>query len=403
MLHIDFIIPCYGNSDIIRPGLLSLAHQWHKEYIHVTLVNDCSPNTDCNYQDLVDEFSKYLDIKVVKTDRNGGQGLARQKGIDSTSHDYFMFMDEDDQIANGLAISMFIGTLESSWVMLAKDHDPEAPEGAILLDDNGKPAINPDAQPVALVSGPLFEFDDNHTHIIENYNRVWVNSKLYNRKFIEKHNIRFNEPQSRHAEDYYWMSCFFFALDHDDEYQTLLMNNEELLYLWYPNEGSQSRVDPHYGFMLSGYTMDGSLNILKWMHDTKNNNVKWDEKCEEEYIAKVLNMTVYSFYTFLSFIRHVATTDYVPKLELDWTLLRDACNGLRLLTKEHFDKYSYMRRLEELVQVKNFSDVQYSEPWIAFDDYVQNGMEEFEWDFNQLLTVKDRYIFDDNGIFIEKK
>lgn len=399
MLDIDFIIPCYGKSEIIEPGLLSLAHQWHKEYIHITLVNDCSPNTDCNYQDLVDKFSPWLDIRVVKTDHNGGQGLARQKGIDSTSREYFMFMDEDDQIANGLAISMFIGALESTWMV-----PDEIVEGAIKVNpETGEPLRNPDAKPVALVSGPLFEFDDNHTHIIDNYNRVWVNSKLYNRKFIEKHNIRFNEAQSRHAEDYYWMSCFFFSTDHDDEYQSILMNNNDLLYLWYPNEGSQSRVDPHYGFMLSGYTMDGSLNILKWIKDTENNKLEWNDSCEQEYVAKVLNMTVYSFYTFLSFIRHVASTDYVPKLELDWTLLRDACNGLRLLLKENFDKYSYMQVLEELVNVKKFSDVQYSEPWIAFEDYVVNGMEEFDYDFNQLLTVKDTYSFDENGFFIEKK
>ena len=107
--------------------------------------------------------------------------------------------------------------------------------------------------------------------------------------------------------------------------------------------------------------------------------------------------------TFLSFIRHVASTDYVPKLELDWTLLRDACNGLRLLLKENFDKYSYMQVLEELVNVKKFSDVQYSEPWIAFEDYVMDGMEEFDYDFNQLLSVKDTYSFDENGFFIEKK
>lgn len=398
MLDIDFIIPCYGKSEIIKPGLLSLAHQWHKEYIHVTLVNDCSPNTDCNYQDLVDEFSKYLDIRCIKTDHNGGQGLARQCGIDNTEHEYFMFMDEDDQIANGLAISMFIGALESTWY----DYADEA-TGAIKVDDNGNPLKRPDAVPVAVVSAPLFEFDDNHTHVIDNYNRVWVNSKLYNREFINKHNIRFNEAQSRHAEDYYWMSCFFFALDHDKSFQGILMDNESMMYLWYPNEGSQSRVDPHYGFMLSGYTMDGSLNILKWMKDTKVNNIEWDQECDDEYTYKILNMTVYSYFTFLSYIRHLASTDYIPKLELDWTLLRDACNGLRLLAKENFDKYSYIRRMEEIIQVKNFSDVQYSDPWITFEDYIMNGMEEFEWDYDKILTVKDRYVFNDEGIFVEKK
>lgn len=398
MLDIDFIIPCYGKSEIIEPGLLSLAHQWHKEFIHVTLVNDCSPNTDCNYQDLVDKFSPYLDIRVIKTPKNGGQGLARQYGIDNTTHNYFMFMDEDDQIANALAISMFVGALESSWTVPAEG-DPNA----IQLDEDGNPLRNPYAKPVSVVSGPLLEFDDNHTHVIPNNNRIWVNSKLYNRKFINKHNIRFNEAQSRHAEDYFWMSCFFFAMDHDDSYQGLLMSDDDLLYLWYPNMNSQSRVDPHYGFMLSGYTMDGSLNILKWIRDTDNNKLEWTAAAEDEYINKVLNMTVYSYYTFLSYIRHIATTDYIPNLELDWIILRDACNGLRKLCLEHFDKYSYIKKMEDLIGVKNYTDVQYTEPWISFDDYINNGMDEFSYELDDILAIKDKYVFDDAGIFIEKK
>ena len=58
MFDIDYIIPCYGKSEIIRPGLRALANQWKSEFIHVILVNDCSPNTKCDYADLVEEFKK---------------------------------------------------------------------------------------------------------------------------------------------------------------------------------------------------------------------------------------------------------------------------------------------------------------------------------------------------------
>ena len=114
MFDIDFIIPCYGKSELIDRGLSSLAIQWKKEFIHVTLVNDCSPNTDCDYQDLVDKYKDALDIRCIRTPKNGGQGLARQYGIDHTHHEYFMFMDEDDQIGTGVAISMFVGAVESA-------------------------------------------------------------------------------------------------------------------------------------------------------------------------------------------------------------------------------------------------------------------------------------------------
>ena len=382
MFDIDLIIPCYGKSEIIDRGLASIATQWKNEFIHVTLVNDCSPNTDCNYQDLVDHYKDQIDIRCIKTPRNGGQGLARQYGIDNTKRQWFMFMDEDDRFGDNLAVSLFIGAAES--YNYKKDK-----YGNILINKKGKPMIDKNVPQLALVSGPLFEFDDNHTHVIESTNHVWLNSKLYNREFLKKHNIKFNKEQSRHAEDYYFTSCFFFALDHDLEYMGILLDNETRYYLWYPNMGSQSRVDPNYGYMLSGYTMDASVNILKYMKNQRVSKIPLTKEVRDRYTYQLLNMTVYSYYTFMSFIRHVGDSDYVPKLEEDWTILRDACATLRKMTLENWDKYSYIRKIEELFLVKNNTDVIYSEPWIEFDKYITDGTEEFEWSFEDLMKLKE--------------
>lgn len=256
-----------------------------------------------------------------------------------------------------------------------------------------------DAKPVAIASAPLFAFDDYSSYTIDNTNRVWVNSKLYSRKFIEKHNIRFNEPQSRHAEDYFWMSCFFYALDNDSSYQGILLDNNSIFYLWYPNENSQSRIDPHYGFMLAGYTMDGSVNILKYMKDTSVNNIPWTDDMERQYHEKLINMTMYSYFTFLSFVRHVTETDYVPKLEQDWYILRDACNELREMIQEdgNFEKYSCTEKIENYFVVKNNTDVLFTEPWVDFDDYIVKGTEELTWDFKTLLESKKTMKFTEEG------
>ena len=40
MFDIDLIIPCYGSPEVIEKGIASIAVQWHKEFIHVTLVKD---------------------------------------------------------------------------------------------------------------------------------------------------------------------------------------------------------------------------------------------------------------------------------------------------------------------------------------------------------------------------
>lgn len=393
MFDIDYIIPCYGKSEIIRPGLRALANQWHSEFIHVILVNDCSPNTDCDYQDLIDEFKPYLDIKCIRTKENGGQGLARQCGIDNSNHDYFMLQDEDDLLANPLAVSMFVGAVENN-IYKKMEND----ENTYILNGDGKPIIDSEKNQVAVVSGPLFEFDDYHTRIIEASNHIWVNSKLYNRTFIEKHNIRFNEDQSRHAEDYFFMSCFFYCLDNDSEYIGILMDDNQLTYLWYPNEGSQSRCDPHYGFMLSGYTMNGSVNILDFMKDTKKNKIEWDDEKEIRYRHDVLNMTIYSYFTFLSFIKHVASTDYIPALKMDWYLLRDSCNTLRKKCMEYYNTYSYTEKIDEYHNIHTFSDVQFTEPWVDLDTYIIKGCEELSWSYDELLKCKEKYKFNEWGL-----
>ncbi len=58
-IKIDYIIPTYYDSSVVKVGLDKLCKQTMKDSLHITLVNDCSPNTDCNYQDIIDEYSDW--------------------------------------------------------------------------------------------------------------------------------------------------------------------------------------------------------------------------------------------------------------------------------------------------------------------------------------------------------
>ena len=40
MFDVDYIIPCYGSPEIIRPGLRSLANQWHSEFLGYPVYQD---------------------------------------------------------------------------------------------------------------------------------------------------------------------------------------------------------------------------------------------------------------------------------------------------------------------------------------------------------------------------
>ena len=71
------------------------------------------------------------------------------------------------------------------------------------------------------------------------------------------------------------------------------------------------------------------------------------------------------------------------------------------MTKNNWDKYQYTQWIEEYFKCKNMSDVQFTEPWITFEDYILNGMDAFKWSFEDLLKVKKTMKFR-NGILKEE-
>ena len=92
-MTVDIIIPCYYQSDVIRPGLEKIAQQTVLNDITVIMINDCSPNTENEYLDLREEFSSKFKLKYTKTQVNSGPGVARQIGINMAQSDWIMFMD----------------------------------------------------------------------------------------------------------------------------------------------------------------------------------------------------------------------------------------------------------------------------------------------------------------------
>ncbi len=99
MYEINIIIPCYYDYETIYPCFQSLANQTNKNFI-VTIVNDCSPNTNCKYQDIIKEFSQYYTINYYETQENSGPGVARQLGLDNNKSPFIMFVDDDDQLVS---------------------------------------------------------------------------------------------------------------------------------------------------------------------------------------------------------------------------------------------------------------------------------------------------------------
>lgn len=77
------------------------------------MINDCSPNTDCEYQNLIQEFPE-LNIKYLKTESNSGPGVARQLGIDNCDCPWVLFHDDDDTLNNPYVIERYLEVIKQS-------------------------------------------------------------------------------------------------------------------------------------------------------------------------------------------------------------------------------------------------------------------------------------------------
>ena len=104
MIKLSIIIPVYNVYDYIEQCLKSVVNQTLKE-IEVIIVNDGSPD---NSQEIIDKYQKKYP-KLIKSfiKENGGQGTARNLGLEHAKGKYVSFIDSDDFIDKNFAKEMY--------------------------------------------------------------------------------------------------------------------------------------------------------------------------------------------------------------------------------------------------------------------------------------------------------
>ena len=84
-IDLDIIIPCYNAKKTLFYTLSSISVQKNVFGYNVYLVNDKS---DYNYDEEVNYFSIFYNIKEIKLDKNMGPGIARREGILNSNSKY---------------------------------------------------------------------------------------------------------------------------------------------------------------------------------------------------------------------------------------------------------------------------------------------------------------------------
>lgn len=94
---ISIIIPVYNTGKYLKKCLGSILYQTYQD-IEVILVDDGSK--DDSLQKCYDFAKKDSRIKVIPKTKNEGIELARFTGLNNSSGEYIMFIDNDDWLAN---------------------------------------------------------------------------------------------------------------------------------------------------------------------------------------------------------------------------------------------------------------------------------------------------------------
>lgn len=111
-VKVTVIIPVYNVEKYIDKCLTSLVKQTLKE-IEIIVVNDGSPD---NSQKIIDKFvKKYPDKVKSYIKENGGQGSARNFGLEKATGEYIGYVDSDDFIETDMYEKLYNKAKENNY------------------------------------------------------------------------------------------------------------------------------------------------------------------------------------------------------------------------------------------------------------------------------------------------
>lgn len=233
-------IPAYHAEKTIDRCIASILVQSWLDRVQIIVASD-DPNND-NYYPLTETYD-YVGrdfIKVLKTDKNTGPGLARQRCLDACRTPWITFIDADDIFANPLAVENLLKTIVNPSIIEVQGpflQEMKAPDGTTQFAPRND------------VSHP------------------WVFGRVYNTKFLKDNGIKFSDLRAMEDGEFNWK----IRMTIDGTPLKINVINEPV-YIW--KEGSEHSITrtgvdengiPQYNFDLCpvGSTI-ASINAAKF-------------------------------------------------------------------------------------------------------------------------------------------
>lgn len=125
-MKLSIIVPVYNVEKYLPQCLDSLVKQTLEDY-EIIIVNDGSPDKS---QQIIDDYSsRYPGLIKSLVIENGGQGRARNFGLDIARGDYIGFADSDDWVEPDMFKTMYDAALDNSADVVICDVVAFFPDG----------------------------------------------------------------------------------------------------------------------------------------------------------------------------------------------------------------------------------------------------------------------------------
>lgn len=307
MKKLSIIIPAYNAKDTITKTLESIAIQVLEYDFEVLIVNDAS---DYSYEEEINRFSNFFDVRELILNDNVGPGVARKKGLENTNSEYIVFIDSDDYLYSSYSL-------------------------AILLDNIVYYGSD------ILISSFVYERDNEIR--IKNNDIVWLHGKIYRRKFLKDNNITFNDTRANEDNGFNRLILLLGAK------RTFI---DEITYVYQENSNSITRKD-NREYRLTG--LEWFTYNIKWAMDNS-----FDRVSEKKGIYLLALSTLSSMYCYYLDLYN----EYDVNKILKWS---------KKIYNEYYSKFKYSKMeiknsLEDSKKYclsKDFNEI------ITFDEFLK--------------------------------
>lgn len=189
--QITIIIPVHNEERYLSTCLKSVLKQKGVEY-EVIVIDDCS--TDSSPQILEEYTKRHNNIKVIKNNKNIGQGLSRNIGLENANGRYILFLDADDYLE--------VNALTDLTVKIDKELPDLIFFNHYLVYEDGR--REEASQQSVFKQSNINDIDGLKDKLINIFHVPW--NKVYKKDFLAE--IRFHYPPGSYEDVF----CSFKAL-----------------------------------------------------------------------------------------------------------------------------------------------------------------------------------------------